>query len=327
MKYYPIEIDEYVWNYLQKHAEPLVDTPNSVLRRLLLKTSLKTSPKEHEKLDKGPSFIHSVPKALSQVLEVIYEVKKRGRSRSEATNIVAKRNGTAPQTIIDKYCRQLNKRAFEIDHLLQEPGMNEFKMILKNKFSKQTNVIDTFFDSLFDETEITPAEKEVIHSPIKRKPRVPVKTESTVTYGRKSRDPELEKELKSALGNLLSGTWGDSTLHDQSMLSFNDQNVLCKYSGFRSDQSRWFYGVSKKYWNNWGANDYLGLIMENESGDGYSYILLNSEESKILFGRCSESNDEKKINMRIYMDDGIIRIQEWKEFDVEGRLESLNIER
>lgn len=30
-----IEIDEDVWNLLKKHAEPFIDTPNNVLRRLL----------------------------------------------------------------------------------------------------------------------------------------------------------------------------------------------------------------------------------------------------------------------------------------------------
>lgn len=31
-----IEIDEEVFAFLQQHCEPLVDTPNDVLRRLLL---------------------------------------------------------------------------------------------------------------------------------------------------------------------------------------------------------------------------------------------------------------------------------------------------
>jgi len=232
MQYYTIEIDEDIWNYLQKSAEPFVDNPNSVLRKLLLGPSGKAKIGETRWLGERPSFIHNMPKALSQVLEVIYEVKKMGRSRPKATNIVAKRNNTAPQTIIDKYCRQLNKRAFEIDQLLQEPGMSEFKMILKNKFSNQTNVIDSFFDSLPDVAEIILPEREVAHPPIKRKPRVPVPeaTKSTVTYGRKSRDPDLEKELKIALGNWLHNTWGDFSLHGQSMLVFHDKNVLCKYS-------------------------------------------------------------------------------------------------
>ena len=38
MKMHPIEIDERVWHYLQQNAEPFVDTPNSVLSRLLFGT-------------------------------------------------------------------------------------------------------------------------------------------------------------------------------------------------------------------------------------------------------------------------------------------------
>ena len=35
MKMYSIEIDENIWHLLQQNAEPFVDTPNSVLNRLL----------------------------------------------------------------------------------------------------------------------------------------------------------------------------------------------------------------------------------------------------------------------------------------------------
>ena len=36
MKRYQIEIDEQVLEHLQRHAVPLMDTPNTILRRLLL---------------------------------------------------------------------------------------------------------------------------------------------------------------------------------------------------------------------------------------------------------------------------------------------------
>jgi hypothetical protein len=35
MKFYTIEVDEKVWNYLKKNAEPFKDTPNSVLNRII----------------------------------------------------------------------------------------------------------------------------------------------------------------------------------------------------------------------------------------------------------------------------------------------------
>ena len=71
-----------------------------------------------------------------------------GYSRTEATNRVAENRGTAPQTIIDKYCRQLNKRAHEIEQLLSEADYAEFKTLLKNKFINHKDIIDAYFDTL-----------------------------------------------------------------------------------------------------------------------------------------------------------------------------------
>jgi len=88
------------------------------------------------------------PKSLSQIFEVLYEIEVNGCTRTQATNRVAKKRGTAPQTITDKYCRQLNKRAQEIDKLLNEPGYGEFKELLKSKFPNHSQVIDTYFESL-----------------------------------------------------------------------------------------------------------------------------------------------------------------------------------
>ncbi len=145
MKMHQIEIDDNVWNHLKMFAEPFTDTPNSVLNRLLFSESKKqgadtsTSP---------PIIIKGVPKALSQIFEVVYEMEINGYSRTEATKRVAKKRGTAPQTIIDKYCRQLNKRAYEIDRLFNEPDFMEFKELLKSKFVIHKGVIDIFFDTL-----------------------------------------------------------------------------------------------------------------------------------------------------------------------------------
>jgi hypothetical protein len=147
MKMFPIEIDESVWHYLQKRAEPFIDTPNSVLRRLLFGASTKPVKKKVE--PEIPSItIEGTPKSLAQILEVIYEMEINGYSRTEATNRVAETRGTAPQTITDKYCRQLGQKAHEIDQLLAEPGYGQFKALLKNKFSGHQQIIDTYFESL-----------------------------------------------------------------------------------------------------------------------------------------------------------------------------------
>ena len=150
MQTYRIEIDEKVWNYLKSKAEPFEDTPNSVLKRILLGGQLSGLHGVNRKTTVGtpPSFPDGVPKALAQILEVIYEVKKSGRSRREATNLVAQRRNTAPQTVIDKYCRQLGKRAYEIDRLLEDQNFGELRALLERKFVNHRDLINSFFASL-----------------------------------------------------------------------------------------------------------------------------------------------------------------------------------
>ena len=152
MTQYSIEIDDVVWHYLQSHAEPFVDTPNSVLKRLLFDT--KTP-----KADTPPALsiptvsIQGLPKSLAQILEVVYEMEVNGYSRTQATNRVAKKRGTAPQTVTDKYCRQLGKRAHEIDELLAESGYSGFRDLLASKYSDHHAIIDMYFDSMMSDAD------------------------------------------------------------------------------------------------------------------------------------------------------------------------------
>jgi len=150
VRYHTIEVDEKVWDYLKSKAEPFEDTPNSVLNRLLFGTgSQHVATKKIKQTGNSDLLLPpGLPKALAQILEVIYEVKKFDHSRSDATNIVARRRGKAPQTIIDKYCRQLSKRAYQIDELLEEQDLSGFTLLLKNKFRNHKDVIDSFFKSL-----------------------------------------------------------------------------------------------------------------------------------------------------------------------------------
>ena len=138
-----IEVDDRVFKYLQSRAEPLIDTPNSVLTKVLF---------DDERIEgqtKKPSIaVNGLPKSLAYVLEVISEIEMNGHSRSEATKIVAERNDTVPTNIMDKYCRQLNLKAIEIDDLLEEPGYIELKNILANKYSSFKELIDVYFDTM-----------------------------------------------------------------------------------------------------------------------------------------------------------------------------------
>jgi hypothetical protein len=150
MQIYKIEIDEKVWNYLKSKAEPFEDTPNSVLNRILLGAELSRLHEVNKKtaVSISTSFPDGVPKALAQILEVIHEVKKSGRNRREATALVAQRRNTAPQTVIDKYCRQLGKRAYEIDRLLEDQNLGELRALLERKFVNHRDLINSFFTSL-----------------------------------------------------------------------------------------------------------------------------------------------------------------------------------
>jgi hypothetical protein len=150
MKMHLIEIDEKIWSYLQQRAEPFVDTPNSVLKRLLF---------GEEKEEAAGTFliptvsIQGLPKSLAQILEVVYEMEVNGYSRTQATNRVAKKRGTAPQTITDKYCRQLGKKAHEIDKLLAETSYAGFKDLLTGKYSIHSDIIDMYFDSMMSDAD------------------------------------------------------------------------------------------------------------------------------------------------------------------------------
>lgn len=148
MKMHRIEIDDRVWNHLKNFAEPFTDTPNSVLNRLLFGHPKKKSPNA----GKNTSInIKGAPNALSQILEVVYEMEINGLSRIQATNKVAKAKKTTPKTIREKYCNQLNKKASEIDQLFNKPGYEEFKQLLKDKFVIHKDIIEIFFESLISD--------------------------------------------------------------------------------------------------------------------------------------------------------------------------------
>lgn len=146
MKMYKIEIDEEVYNFLKKKAEPFVDiNPNSVLRRLLLNSS---------KISKGdkpnvlPEFPASVPHALAETLEMIILVIKEGFNRVEATHKVADIRGISTQAVLDKYCRQLGKRAYQVDELLTPAKLDEFKALLIGKYPHHKATIEGIFSDI-----------------------------------------------------------------------------------------------------------------------------------------------------------------------------------
>jgi hypothetical protein len=138
MSRHTIEIDDDLFQLLKKHAEPFSDTPNSVLRKLLLPLGQMPLTRNSENDSGGNAVLPVIPKgtpeALRQVLEVSYLVRRGTRSRTDATRYVAGLRGVAPQTVLDKYCRQLGLTAPEFDRLLDQSGATELKRLLLGKF-------------------------------------------------------------------------------------------------------------------------------------------------------------------------------------------------
>lgn len=143
MRMHRIEVDDQVFDYLKAKAEPLVDSPNTVLRRLLLR----------QEPDKGvlppyespPYAQPGTPKALQEILQVIHAVRKGGLTRSEATHQVAAMRNVATQTVTDKYTRQLGGlKAQQFDGLLAQPDLHELKTRLKERFPGYQAVIDGY---------------------------------------------------------------------------------------------------------------------------------------------------------------------------------------
>ena len=146
MKMYKIEIDEEVYNILKQKAEPFIDVnPNSVLRRLLLNNA-KTG--KDGKPHVLPEFPASVPHALAETLEMIILVVKGGFNRVEATHEVANIRRISTQAVLDKYCRQLHKRAYEIDELLTTEKLGRFKALLIEKYPYHKATIERIFSDI-----------------------------------------------------------------------------------------------------------------------------------------------------------------------------------
>lgn len=139
MSMHKIEVDEEVFNYLQSKGRAFVDTPNMVLRRLFLGGDNSSSSSIDNLLPELPA---SVPKALSEILEVACLVRGEGYSRTTATDIVARYHQVKKQTVIDKYTRQLGLTASEFDRFLAEDNPSKLRSYLNNKFAGYENLIE-----------------------------------------------------------------------------------------------------------------------------------------------------------------------------------------
>lgn len=151
MRSHQVEVDDEVFSFVKSHAEPLVDTFNSSLRRLLPLGAPKTNNRAQSAKvpvrptnggSAGLSLPSGTPQALRQILEVAHLVRGGAYTRTAATQFVAKQHRVFPQTVLDKYCRQLQLTATQFDRLLEQQDHTELRKLLKSKFSEHAEVVD-----------------------------------------------------------------------------------------------------------------------------------------------------------------------------------------
>lgn len=147
---YKVEVDDEVFQFVKGSAEPLVDTFNSALRRLLPLNGQTRQPPRSLNFPEGApekslsalqSLPGGTPQALRQVLEVAQLVRGGAYTRRVATSLVAKQHNIFPQTVIDKYCRQLGLTAGQFDRLLEQADSADLRRLLKSKFPGYSEVI------------------------------------------------------------------------------------------------------------------------------------------------------------------------------------------
>ena len=146
MRMYQIEVDDEVFSYLQRKAQPFLDTPNTVLRRELpLKQSTRTSGSTFLGAEKTPNSLPipaGTPKALREILEVVHQVRTSRSTRSDATKDIARKLGVGYTTVMDKYTRQLGLTTSEFDRLLDHDQLPQLKALLKERFRAHGDVVD-----------------------------------------------------------------------------------------------------------------------------------------------------------------------------------------
>lgn len=149
MRTHQVEVDDEVFSFVKGRAEPLVDTFNSALRRLLPLGGANAqrraqSPKPDQPINGGthPSLPNGTPQALRQILEVAQLVRGGAYTRTAATQYVAKEHRVFPQTVLDKYCRQLDLTANQFDRLLEQEKLPDLRQVLRSKFPDHAEVIN-----------------------------------------------------------------------------------------------------------------------------------------------------------------------------------------
>lgn len=152
MDFTTIDVDQEVMAFLKSHAEPFVDEPNDVLRKLFLSgKNCSKKKKPREMLLIRPVVPPGIPRALDQILRVVGYMKINPvLTRTQATEEVAGDLGIKIQTIIDKYTRQLGGDVYAFDALMQEDQLKGLREKLNIRFKLHKRVINDFLDQVLN---------------------------------------------------------------------------------------------------------------------------------------------------------------------------------
>lgn len=167
-----IEIDDQVHERLHDEAKRRLETPNTVLRRLLeldpapvasVSTSMMSyslnedvSPRrstfDSVKLQAWsiphlasdiplPPLPHHIPTTLEHTLQMVHLVRTRGMTRIEATKTLADWHRVAIPTVTIKFTRLLGISAHEIDELLGSGRRGDLMGLLIRHFPEYEDAI------------------------------------------------------------------------------------------------------------------------------------------------------------------------------------------
>lgn len=172
---YQIDVDGDVFDHLNEEAARRLETPNTVLRRLLKldapKANLKimgSRPMFHRVPSESmiqdlqlsssiplpasgiqhpasriplPQLPHHIPTTLEHTLQMVHLVRKHGFSRIEATKALADWHRVAIPTITIKFTRLLGISAHEMDALLEPERRKDLVELLTKNFPDYSDVI------------------------------------------------------------------------------------------------------------------------------------------------------------------------------------------
>lgn len=168
MKRHTIEVDEQVHATLHREASRRLETPNTVIRRLLeldeprfddrMMNVMSYSLSENVNLPASsvqrlassvplPPLPHHIPATLEHTLQMIHLVKREGYTRIDATKALADWHRVAVPTITIKFTRLLGISAHEIDALLEPGREGDLVGLLVSNFPEYGEVIRETLDA------------------------------------------------------------------------------------------------------------------------------------------------------------------------------------